>query len=171
MVIRVFDEFVAREVALKELAIAGSGDSATTASTGPTSDRERRLARRRFLREARLTARLDHPGIVSVLELARRPDGTVFCAQKLIRGETLQARMARCQSFQDRLPCVRHVLDACQAIAFAHSRKVIHRDLKPSNIMVGEYGETVVVDWGLAERQAERQRTSFRWCPRQRNRR
>jgi serine/threonine protein kinase/WD40 repeat protein len=139
------DEIVGREVALKELvALAQS-----------TTDPSSRAARARFLREVRLVAGLDHPGIVSILELARREDGTLFCAQKLISGETLQARMTRCSSLRDRMPCVRHVLDACQAMAFAHSRKVIHRDLKPSNIMVGEYGETVVVDWGLAKRQEE----------------
>jgi eukaryotic-like serine/threonine-protein kinase len=138
------DEIVGREVALKELVALAQPED-------PSS----RAARARFLREVRLVAGLDHPGIVSILELARRNDGTLFCAQKLIRGETLQARMVGCRSLPDRLPCVRHVLDACQAMGFAHSRKVIHRDLKPSNIMVGEYGETVIVDWGLAKRQGE----------------
>jgi tRNA A-37 threonylcarbamoyl transferase component Bud32/WD40 repeat protein len=139
------DEIVGREVALKELVSLAQ----------PVEDPSSRAARVRFLREVRLVAGLDHPGIVSILELARRNDGTLFCAQKLIRGETLQARMVGCRSLPDRLPCVRHVLDACQAMGFAHSRKVIHRDLKPSNIMVGEYGETVIVDWGLAKRQGE----------------
>jgi tRNA A-37 threonylcarbamoyl transferase component Bud32 len=139
------DEFVGREVALKEL----------VAFVHPARDESSRAARARFLREVRLVAGLDHPGIVSILELARREDGTLFCAQKLIRGETLQVRLAGCRSLADRLGMVRHVLDACQAMGFAHSRKVIHRDLKPSNIMVGEYGETVVVDWGLAKRQGE----------------
>jgi tRNA A-37 threonylcarbamoyl transferase component Bud32/WD40 repeat protein len=139
------DEIVGREVALKELVVLAQ----------PTADPSSRAAKARFLREVRLVAGLDHPGIVSILELARRNDGTLFCAQKLIRGETLQARMAGGRSLRERLACVRHVLDACQAMGFAHSRNVIHRDLKPSNIMVGEYGETVVVDWGLAKRQGE----------------
>ena len=139
------DEIVGREVALKEL----------VPRAGPGEDAHSRVAQARFLREVRLVAGLDHPGIVSILELARREDGTLFCAQKLIRGETLQARLARCRSLDDRLALVRHVLDASQAMGFAHSRNVIHRDLKPSNIMVGEYGETVVVDWGLAKRQDE----------------
>jgi serine/threonine protein kinase/WD40 repeat protein len=155
VVIRAFDEFVAREVALKELAISGSRDSATTASTGPTSDSERRATRRRFLREARLTARLDHPGIVSVLELAQRPDGTIFCAQKLIRGETFKKRLERCASLNERLQLLPHLIAACQAVAYAHSHQIIHRDLKPSNIMVGSFGETVVVDWGLAKASGE----------------
>jgi len=139
------DEIVGREVALKEL----------VATALPATDGSSRAARARFLREVRLVAGLDHPGIVAIHELARREDGTLFCAQKLIRGENLQSKIATCRSLADRLGLVRHVLDACQAMGFAHSKNVIHRDLKPSNVMVGEYGETVVVDWGLAKRQEE----------------
>jgi len=139
------DEIVGRDVALKEL----------VATALPATDGSSRAARARFLREVRLVAGLDHPGIVAILELARREDGTLFCAQKLIRGENLQSKIARCRSLADRLGLVRYVLDACQAMGFAHSKNVIHRDLKPSNVMVGEYGETVVVDWGLAKRQEE----------------
>jgi serine/threonine protein kinase/WD40 repeat protein len=140
---RAVDEFVGRVVALKELAPPPVATPSTTA------------ARARFLREARLIARLDHPGIVPVHEVAQRDDGTLFCAQKLIRGETLKARLARCESFQQRLKLLPHLIDACHAVAYAHSRGVIHRDLKPSNIMVGEYGETVVVDWGLAKQRGD----------------
>jgi hypothetical protein len=142
-VLRAVDEFVGREVALKELSAASPGDP----SAGS--------AWRRFLREARVTAQLDHPGIVAVHELARRADGTLFCSQKLIRGETLKARLARCQSLQQRLELLPHLIDTCQAVAYAHSRGVIHRDLKPSNIMIGAFGETVVVDWGLAKKRGE----------------
>ena len=140
------DEIVGREVALKELAPVGA-----TGSTDAT-----RAAQARFLREVRLIAGLDHPGIVAVLELAHREDGTLFCAEKLIRGRTLQASLALCQSLADRLRLLRHVVDACQAIAYAHAKRIVHRDLKPSNVMVGEYGETVVVDWGLAKRREEK---------------
>jgi tRNA A-37 threonylcarbamoyl transferase component Bud32 len=139
------DEIVGREVALKEL----------VALAQPAGDGSSRAAKARFLREVRLVASLDHPGIISILELARREDGTLFCAQKLIRGETLQMRLARCHTLADRLQLLRNVLDACQAMGFAHSKHVIHRDLKPSNVMVGEYGETVVVDWGLAKHRDE----------------
>src|SRR6266851_5784601 len=143
---RAVDEFVGREVALKELLVsAESLDSSPSKST----------AWKRFLREARLTAQLDHPGIVAVHELARRADGTLFCAQKLIRGETLKARFARCESLRQRLELLPHLIDACDAVAYAHSRGVIHRDLKPSNIMIGSFGETVVVDWGLAKKRGE----------------
>src|SRR5712671_3418101 len=140
---RALDEFVGREVALKELSAASPSDPGASS------------AWRRFLREARLTAQLDHPGIVAVHELARRADGTLFCSQKLIRGETLKARLARCQSLQQRLELLPHLIDTCQAVAYAHSRGVVHRDLKPSNIMIGAFGETVVVDWGLAKTRGE----------------
>jgi WD40 repeat protein len=121
----------------------------------PANDDSSRAAQARFLREVRLVAGLDHPGIVGIHELARREDGTLFCAQKLIYGENLQTRIATCRSTADRLGLVRHVLDACLAMGFAHSKHIIHRDLKPSNVMVGKFGETVVVDWGLAKRQEE----------------
>ena len=152
VVVRAFDEYVSREVALKELAPSGERGSRSTEPPEDSSEVDRReAARRRFLREVRLTARLDHPGIVSVHELARRADGTIFCAQKLIQGETLKKRLERCSSLADRLQLLPHLIDACQAVAYAHAHRVIHRDLKPSNIMVGPFGETVVVDWGLAK--------------------
>jgi len=145
VVLRALDRFIGREVAIKEL-LPGSTEKLTP-SASPIGAR--------FLREVRLTAQLDHPGIVPVHELAQRPDGTLFCAEKLIRGETLKVRLARCTALSQRLGLLPHLIDACHAIAYAHSRGVIHRDLKPSNIMVGPYGETVVVDWGLAKRRGE----------------
>ena len=142
---RALDRFVGREVALKELTSPGSGES--PGSSG--------AARARFLREARLTAQLDHPGIVAVHELAKRPDGTLYTAQKLIRGRTFKAALAQCRTLVQRLELLPHLVDAAQAVAYAHARGVVHRDLKPSNVMVGPYGETVVVDWGLAKRRGE----------------
>jgi WD40 repeat protein/tRNA A-37 threonylcarbamoyl transferase component Bud32 len=139
------DEVLGREVALKE--ILPPSDRA------PGSDSDAAL--QRFLREARITAGLDHPGVVPIHELARRPNGTLFYAQKLIRGETLKSRLAACGSLEARLLLLPHVIDACQAVAYAHSRGVIHRDLKPSNIMVGPFGETIVVDWGLAKKRGQ----------------
>jgi tRNA A-37 threonylcarbamoyl transferase component Bud32/WD40 repeat protein len=141
---RAMDEFIGRQVALKELLPARS-ETQTPKSPSPTASRER------FLREARLTARLDHPGIVAVHDLAQREDGTLFCTQKLIRGETLKAALFATRSLQERLALLPHVVDACQAIAYAHSHGVVHRDIKPSNIMLSDFGETVVLDWGLAK--------------------
>ena len=143
---RATDEFIGREVALKEL-LPVRPDTHSQKSPSPTATRER------FLREARLTARLDHPGIVAIHDLAQREDGTLFCTQKLIRGQTLRATLFSTRSLDERLALLPHVVDACQAIAYAHSRGVVHRDLKPSNIMLSDFGETVVVDWGLAKEQ------------------
>ena len=139
---RALDRLVGREVAMKELTgppQAGAG------RPGPASIQ-------RFLREARLVASLDHPGIVPVLELVRRADGTLVCVQKLVVGETLKARFAACRGLEDRLQLLPHLIAACQAVGYAHAHHVVHRDLKPSNIMVGPFGQTVVVDWGLAKR-------------------
>src|SRR5215813_15081981 len=139
---RALDRFVGREVAMKEL-------------TGPPragAARPGEASIQRFLREARLVASLDHPGIVPVLELVRRSDGTLVCVQKLVAGETLKARFAGCRGLEDRLHLLPHVIAACQAVGYAHAHHVVHRDLKPSNIMVGRFGQTVVVDWGLAKR-------------------
>jgi tRNA A-37 threonylcarbamoyl transferase component Bud32/WD40 repeat protein len=142
---RALDRFVGREVALKELTSPGAEQS-----SGST-----RAAQARFLREARLTAQLDHPGIATILELARRPDGTLYSAQKLVRGRTLKAALAQCRTLSQRLELLPHLVNAAQTMAYAHTRAVVHRDLKPSNVMVGPYGETVVVDWGLAKRRGE----------------
>ena len=139
---RALDRFVGREVAMKEL-------------TGPPhagAGRPGGASIQRFLREARLVASLDHPGIVPVLELVRRPDGTLVCVQKLVVGETLKARFAGCRRLEDRLQLLPHLIASCQAVGYAHAHGVVHRDLKPSNIMVGRFGQTVVVDWGLAKR-------------------
>ncbi|MCY1004690.1 protein kinase [Nannocystis pusilla] len=110
---------------------------------------------RRFVREALLTARLQHPAIVPIYEAARWPEGAPFYAMKLVSGRTLADRIDHCESFSERLALLPHVLTAAQAVAYAHSRRIIHRDLKPANVLVGEFGETVVIDWGLAKDLAE----------------
>jgi WD40 repeat protein len=107
-------------------------------------------AEARFLREARVTAQLDHPGIAPVHEVGRQPSGALYVAQKLVRGRTLAAALAACRSLEERLGLLQAFVAICQAVAYAHERGVIHRDLKPSNVMLGELGEVVVVDWGLA---------------------
>jgi eukaryotic-like serine/threonine-protein kinase len=116
----------------------------------------------RFLLEARLTGRLEHPGIVPVYGLGRYPDGRPYYAMRLIQGETLGRAIERFYS-QEEMPreparreiafrrLLRSLIDACNAVAYAHSRGVVHRDLKPDNIMLGRFGETLVVDWGLAK--------------------
>ncbi len=133
------DRQLDREVAVKRI------------STGLAADRR---SRRRFLDEAKLTAALQHPGIVPVHEVGVGPDGMPFYAMKLLRGETLSRRIAVRRSLGDpgRVDpeLLERFVDVCDAVAFAHRRSIIHRDLKPGNVMIGPCGETVVVDWGLA---------------------
>ena len=105
----------------------------------------------RFLREARITARLQHPSIVPVYEAGCWPGGEPFYAMKLVSGRSLAHLIESMGSVEERLAALPHVLAVAEAMAYAHSQRVIHRDLKPSNVLVGEFGETVVIDWGLAK--------------------
>ena len=105
----------------------------------------------RFIREARITARLQHPSIVPVYEAARSSQGEPFFAMKLVDGRSLDAAIKAATTLEDRLALVSHVIAATEALAYAHGQNVIHRDLKPANILVGAFGETVVIDWGLAK--------------------
>ncbi len=120
-------------------------------------------SRSRFVTEAEITAGLEHPNIVPVYGLGEGDDGRPYYAMKFIRGESLRKRIdqyhyqirqrelsAKAQSLGLR-ELLGHFVDTCQAVEYAHSRGVIHRDLKPANVMLGRYGETLVVDWGLAK--------------------
>lgn len=102
----------------------------------------------RLRREARILATLEHPGIVPVHDLGRLPDGRVFYAMKLVRGERLDEHL-RCRELplSERLRLFERI---CEPVAFAHARAIVHRDLKPSNIMIGSFGEVLVLDWGIA---------------------
>jgi serine/threonine-protein kinase len=136
-----------REVALKEIQPEHADD--------PTR-------RGRFLLEAEITGGLEHPGVVPVYGLGQYADGRPFYAMRFIRGDNLKDAIDRFHSAEragrdpgERTLALRQLLgrfvDVCQAVAYAHSRGVLHRDLKPGNIMLGKYGETLVVDWGLAK--------------------
>ena len=143
-----FDRHLGREVAIKELLddkTGSDGDSPDIAST----PMNKTIAR--FLREARVTGQLEHPNIVPVYEVGRRRNGKFYYTMKIVYGETLADAIKSCHSLGDRLKLLNHFADLCQAIAYAHSRGVIHRDIKPENVMVGEFGETVVLDWGMAK--------------------
>ncbi|MHC5040110.1 MAG: serine/threonine-protein kinase, partial [Planctomycetota bacterium] len=112
----------------------------------------------RFVEEAQVTGQLEHPNIVPVHELGLDPDGKVYFTMKLVKGESLDAII---DAIADKDPEVlrkyplSHLLQiflkVCDAIAFAHSKGVIHRDLKPENVMVGRFGEVLVMDWGLSK--------------------
>ena len=97
--------------------------------------------------EARILARLEHPGIVPVHDFGELPDGRLFYAMKRVRGDRLDRWMASGRDLTARLGVF---LRVCEAVAFAHAHGVVHRDLKPENVMVGEFGEVLVLDWGIA---------------------
>ncbi|HVV82204.1 MAG TPA: protein kinase [Kofleriaceae bacterium] len=111
--------------------------------------RSRALATR-FEREARVTARLQHPGIVPIYEIGQWPDGTPFYSMRMVDGRTLRQAIDAAPLLAERLRLLPALIAATDAVAFAHGKRIIHRDLTPSNILVGAYGETVVIDWGLA---------------------
>jgi serine/threonine protein kinase len=101
----------------------------------------------RLAQEARILARLEHPGIVPVHDVGALPDGRAFYAMKLVRGQRLDQYVTPATPLPERLRIVERL---CDTVAFAHAHGVIHRDLKPSNIMVGAFGEVLVMDWGVA---------------------
>jgi serine/threonine protein kinase len=128
---------------------------------------KRRDCNEQFRLEAEITARLDHPGVVSVYGFGRTPDGRLCYAMRFIQGDTLDVEITKAhapkkdgnsiaQSFfhRDRIIELRKMLgefiSVCQTIAYANNRGILHRDIKPDNIMIGKYGDTLVVDWGLA---------------------
>src|SRR5207245_1652028 len=108
----------------------------------------------RFLREAEITARLEHPGIVPVHGLVRDADGQPAYAMRFVEGQTLKQAIDAYYRAPERLGfrgLLGHFVAVCKAVAYAHSKGVIHRDLKPANVLLGRFGETLVVDWGLAK--------------------
>ena len=141
---RVEDRKLGREIAWKQL---------------PSSPVPSERTRERFVAEARVTAQLEHPGIVPIYDLTHLDDGQPSYTMKLLRGETLTAAIGEFHKIppksRERTLARQKLIDAflsvCQTIAYAHSHKVLHRDLKPDNIHLGEFGETAVLDWGLAK--------------------
>ena len=128
---RARDHALDRDVALKVLDLPGPDDE----------------ARARMRREAQVLARLEHPGIVPVHDVGTLSDGRTWYAMKLVTGDRLDAVAAGDATLAERLRLFTRV---CDAVAFAHARGVIHRDLKPQNVMVGPFGEVLVMDWGVA---------------------
>src|SRR5262249_15865498 len=126
------DQRLRRSVAVKELL---SSDHAAEA---------------RFVREALVTARLQHPAIVPVYEVGRWSNGKPFYSMRMVSGQSLQEVIAERQTLDGRLALLPNVIEITEAVAYAHEQGFIHRDIKPSNVMVGRFGETIVIDWGLA---------------------
>ena len=127
------DRRLRRQVAVKEVRLEVTGDAAA-----------------RLAQEAWITAQLDHTGVVPVYDAGLTAEGRLFYVMRLVRGQSLADAIAQAQTDLDRRKLLRHFLAACQAVAYAHSVGIIHRDLKPSNVLVGGFGETQVMDWGLA---------------------
>ena len=126
------DEKLQRRVALKVLEVPGAEGELPS----------------RLMREARVLARLEHPGIVPVHDVGTLADGRVFYTMKFVEGKRLDKHLETVESIPDRL---RIFLRVCDPVAFAHAHGVLHRDIKPANIMVGSFGEVLVMDWGLAK--------------------
>ena len=129
-VYRAHDRELDRDVAIKVLAL----DAVRTGGDG------------RIAREAQLLAQLEHPGIVAVYDRGTLADGRAYYVMRLVKGQRLDEYAARA----GRGELLRVFLRICDAVAFAHSRGIVHRDLKPGNVMIGEFGEALVLDWGIA---------------------
>jgi serine/threonine protein kinase len=106
---------------------------------------------RRFAREVRITARLQHPSIIPFYGSGTTRDGAPFFAMKLIEGRSLGEVVAQTREPTARLALLPQIIAVCEALAYAHAEGIVHRDLKPSNVLVGPFGEAVVIDWGLAK--------------------
>ena len=134
-----YDQYLKREVAIKELHPDVAEDESIV---------------RRFIGEAEVTAQLEHPGVVPIHRIGQGGDGLPYYTMKMVKGATLQDAIKtyhRKPSKPELLNLVRRLVSVSKTMAFAHSKGVIHRDLKPANIMLGEHGETLVMDWGLAK--------------------
>lgn len=144
-ILRVRDRDLQRDLAMK---VIHGNDAGSVAS-----DVDPRILSR-FFDEAQITGWLEHPGVVPIHELGIDSHGQAYFTMPLIRGSDLSEVIELVHSEDDRWNQTRAlgvILKACEAMAYAHSHGIIHRDLKPANVMVGEYGETYVMDWGLAK--------------------
>jgi len=131
-VVEAIDLALDRPVAIKHLLATGDAELA------------------RFEREVRITARLQHPSIVPILDAGRDAHGQPFYIMRKIDGDPLSARVAAAATVRDRIALVPAMLGAIDAAAYAHAQGVIHRDIKPWNILLGPFGETLLIDWGIA---------------------
>ncbi len=144
-VMAVWDSRLERRVALKQLspgkAASGAGQRVAYA----------RDVAARFLREAWVTGHLEHPSITTLHDIGVQEDGTLFYTMRYVRGRSLAEAIAGAHTMEQRLALLPHFVALCNAVAYAHAHGVVHRDLKPANVVIGDYGETTLVDWGLAK--------------------
>jgi len=131
-VYRAEDSLLGRDVALKVVSVPDAGASLC----------------QRLVREARVIAQLEHPGIVPIHDVGTLADGRTFYTMKLVEGKRLDQHLPELGTLAERLWTFLKISDA---VAFAHAKGVLHRDLKPSNIMIGRFGEVLVMDWGLSK--------------------
>ncbi len=131
-VIEAIDRALGRSVAIKQSLATASVDLA------------------RFEREVRITAQLQHPSVIPILDVGRDPDGQPFYIMRKIEGDPLADRVMLAKTVGERLALVSSFLGAVDAAAYAHAKRIIHRDIKPWNILLGPFGETLLIDWGIA---------------------
>ncbi len=161
-ILRVWDADLRRHLAMK--VILGRGEAPSQGGTPQVEPTQ--LAR--FLEEAQVTGQLDHPGIVPVHELGLDSEGGVYFTMKLVKGRDLKAvfdLVFESKEGWNETRALSVILRACEAMAYAHKKGVIHRDLKPANIMVGNFGEVYVMDWGLARVLGQKDRHDIRIAP------
>ena len=140
------DKHIGREIAVKELLKDRRPEFLRQKKPGYYIN-----IMKRFLREARITGQLEHPSIIPVHEIGAKDDGTLYYTMRRIQGKTLHQEIKAADTTEKKLKLLSHFIDVCNAVAYAHSMGVIHRDIKPDNIMVGPFGETFLVDWGIAK--------------------
>lgn len=138
-----YDKSIGRRVAVKEM-------------LNPSSDENKELSNS-FIHEAKITAKLEHPGVIPIYEIGNRDHHGPYYVMKYIKGITLEEQFRFFQGnttendFKQRIKLLDTLIDVCATLAYAHEKGVIHRDIKPDNIISGKFGETIIIDWGLAQ--------------------
>jgi len=138
-----YDKSIGRRVAVKEI-------------LEPSSDSNNELTNS-FIHEAKITGKLEHPGIIPIYEIGNRNHDNPYYVMKYIKGVTMEEKFSfyaetnNENNFKQRIKLLDTLIDVCEALAYAHAKGVIHRDIKPNNIISGKFGETIILDWGLAQ--------------------
>lgn len=138
-----YDKSIGRRVAVKEI-------------LDPSTDNNHELTNS-FIHEAKITGKLEHPGIIPIYKIGNRNHYGPYYVMKYIKGITMEEKFRAYDengsenNFKQRIKLLDNLIDVCEALAYAHSKGVIHRDIKPNNIISGKFGETIIIDWGLAQ--------------------